>query len=107
VGRAKRHRYDGDRIYINAWVQIIDREVRKAAASTDHNRLDQAQRSREGSVDTKIEVGGEVIELTLYQRAKTVWVASGVFLGRRIEVRGSSQNAVLKHWRRAAENRVA
>jgi hypothetical protein len=40
--------------------------------------------------------------VSVYQKSKSVWVAVGEYMGNRIEVRASSNNSALAHWRRAA-----
>jgi hypothetical protein len=40
--------------------------------------------------------------ITVYQKSKTVWIAVGEYMGRRIEVKGSSASSAAKWWAEAA-----
>jgi hypothetical protein len=40
--------------------------------------------------------------VTVYQKLKTVWVAVGDYMGKRIEVKGRSESSALAQWREAA-----
>lgn len=46
--------------------------------------------------DTKVEVD-------VYQKSKTVWIAVGTYLGHHIEVKGRSASSALNLWRSAAK----
>ncbi|MCA1654338.1 MAG: hypothetical protein ABR588_07030 [Sphingomicrobium sp.] len=39
----------------------------------------------------------------VYQRSKSVWIASGTYLGRTFEVKDRSERAAVGAWRKAAE----
>jgi hypothetical protein len=41
-------------------------------------------------------------EITVHQKSKSVWIAVGEYMGRRIETKGSSESAAVTHWREAA-----
>ncbi len=47
-------------------------------------------------------VWGEPQTVTLYQESKTVWVAFGEYMGKKIDARGSSERWALKRWMDAA-----
>ena len=46
----------------------------------------------------KVRVYGETVEVEAYQRSKTVWLASGDFDGRSIEVKRSSESSAVAAW---------
>ncbi len=41
-------------------------------------------------------------KVDVYQKSKTVWIAVGTYMGKRIEVNGRSENAAITHWQDAA-----
>ena len=45
--------------------------------------------------------------ITIFHPSKTVWVAIGDYMGKRIEVKGSSGNVATKYWIDAARSRGA
>ncbi len=49
-----------------------------------------------------VRVWGREVEVEIYQKSKTVWIASGTYLGHHIEVKGRSANSALNLWRGAA-----
>jgi len=53
-------------------------------------------------LDRSIIIEGKLCTVVAYQRSKTVWIASGDYLGQRIEMRGSSANSAVKRWADAA-----
>ena len=44
-------------------------------------------------------------EVTVYQKSKSVWIAVGEYMGKRIETKDSSEGAAVKRWREAAQYR--
>ena len=51
-----------------------------------------------------VKVSGKVQEVTVWQRAKAVYVASGEYLNRPVEVTGPTGSQALKHWIEAARH---
>ncbi|MEE8197638.1 MAG: hypothetical protein V3T69_10735 [Acidiferrobacterales bacterium] len=41
-------------------------------------------------------------KVDVYQKSKTVWIAVGTYMGKRIEVKGRSANAAITQWQDAA-----
>lgn len=37
-------------------------------------------------------------KVDVYQKSKTVWIAVGTYMGKRIEVKGRSANAAITQW---------
>jgi len=54
-------------------------------------------------IKTDVEVRGETLGIQIYRISKTVWVATGEYLGERIEVRDTSPAAAATGWRHTAE----
>jgi hypothetical protein len=54
-------------------------------------------------IKTDVEVCGEALGIQIYRISKTVWVATGEYLGERIEVRDTSPTAAAIGWRQTAE----
>jgi hypothetical protein len=54
-------------------------------------------------IKTDVEVCGEALGIQIYRISKTVWVATGEYLGERIEVRDTSPAAAAIGWRQTAE----
>lgn len=50
-------------------------------------------------------VWGERYEVTVSKRSKTVWIATGTYMGKTIQVQGRSEGAAVIRWREAAEYR--
>lgn len=44
-------------------------------------------------------------EITVHQKSKSVWVAVGDYMGKRLEVTGRSQTQAINSWRDAARYR--
>jgi hypothetical protein len=42
-------------------------------------------------------------EVAVRQYSKSVWIAAGDYMGKRIEVKNTSRGAAIKRWREAAE----
>lgn len=49
-----------------------------------------------------VEVWGERVEITVYQKSKTVWIATGTYLGKHHEAKSSSAGSAAKLWADAA-----
>ena len=58
-----------------------------------------------GAQDHTVSVWGQEIEIHVYQKSKTVWVATGTYMGEHLEVKGSSRGSALKGWIAAARYR--
>jgi hypothetical protein len=50
-------------------------------------------------------VWGRPQEVSAHQSSKTVWIASGEYMGATIVEKGSSEAAAVMHWRKAAQYR--
>lgn len=50
-------------------------------------------------------VWGKPQEVSAHKKSKTVWIATGEYMGVRIETKGPSENAAVKLWREAAQYR--
>ncbi len=50
----------------------------------------------------RVEVWGKSYTVTTYQKSKTVWIAVGEYMGKRIEVKDRSEATAIKWWREAA-----
>lgn len=46
--------------------------------------------------------GEEPIEITVVQKSKSVWIASGEYMGQRFSVQGRTANLAAAKWRDAA-----
>jgi hypothetical protein len=53
----------------------------------------------------KVQVWGRSCVISVYQRSKSVWIASGDYLGQPIEVKGASASAAVNHWIETARYR--
>lgn len=51
----------------------------------------------------RVQVWSRPYEVTVEQRSKSVWVASGDYEGHRISVTDRTPTSVLKRWREAAQ----
>lgn len=49
--------------------------------------------------------GEEPIEVSITQKSKSVWIARGAYMGKDLEVKGSSSRSALAHWYDAAHYR--
>ena len=49
--------------------------------------------------------GEEPVEITVVQKSKSVWVASGEYMGKSITVQGRSANSAAALWKDAAHYR--
>ena len=52
-----------------------------------------------------VQVWGKPVEVEVYQRSKSVWVAVGIYMGERIEVTDRSRTSALGLWQRTATYR--
>lgn len=55
--------------------------------------------------ETKVEVWGQLVPVSVYQRSKSVWIATGTYLDHHIETKDSSANTALLRWKEAARYR--
>ena len=53
----------------------------------------------------KVAVWGTPVEVEVFQRSRTVWVAVGLVAGERLEVQDRTEGAVLERWQDAARYR--
>ena len=53
----------------------------------------------------EVKVWGRPVEIEIYQKSKSVWVATGSYLNETITVTGRSVGSAMIGWRRAAEYR--
>ena len=53
----------------------------------------------------KVTVWGQPLEVELYQKSKSVWIASGTYMGESLEVKRPTKGAALKGWKDAATYR--
>lgn len=51
----------------------------------------------------EVEVWGKQYTVTLYQKSKSVWIASGEYLGEHRTVQDRSANSAAKRWREWAK----
>jgi hypothetical protein len=49
-----------------------------------------------------VQVWNQPEHVTVYQKSKSVWIAVGVYMGERLEVKGRTESQALSHWREAA-----
>lgn len=49
-----------------------------------------------------VTVGDKYYEVSVSQQSKTVWLATGEFYGKSLDVKGRSATQALAHWRSAA-----
>lgn len=52
-----------------------------------------------------ITVWGREVEVEVYQRSKSVWIAVGSYLGGQLETKSSSSGSALRLWADAAKYR--
>ena len=52
-----------------------------------------------------VQVWGQPYTITVYQKSKSVWVAVGVYMEKRVETKGATEGAAVKRWREAATYR--
>lgn len=56
-------------------------------------------------MDHKVQVWSRQYDVAVYQRSKTVWIASGNYEGQQIETKGRTETQALAAWREAARYR--
>lgn len=56
--------------------------------------------------EDKVKIRGQDAQVSVSQRSKTVWVASGEYMGLQIEVTGTTRTQAISHWRDAARYRT-
>ena len=49
-----------------------------------------------------VEVWGKPHKVTVHQKSKSVWVASGEYMGKHIEVKDRSASTAIAQWKEAA-----
>ena len=52
-----------------------------------------------------VQVWGTSQKVTVYQKSKSVWIATGSYLGENIQTQGRSEMQALASWREAARYR--
>ncbi len=52
----------------------------------------------------RVEVWGRSYTVTTHQKSKSVWIAVGEYMGKRIEVKDRSEATAIKAWRDAARS---
>ena len=53
----------------------------------------------------RVEVWGKSYTVTTHQKSKSVWIAVGEYMGKRIEVKDRSKATAIKRWRVACASR--
>ena len=53
----------------------------------------------------RVTVWGEAITIDVEQRSKSVWIASGEYMGQRIDTKDRTASTAAKRWREAATYR--
>ncbi|WP_167392201.1 hypothetical protein [Mesorhizobium sophorae] len=53
-------------------------------------------------MDTTVEVWGKKVEVSVYQKSKTVWEAVGDYMGESIRTTDRTRSTALKRWKEAA-----
>jgi hypothetical protein len=51
----------------------------------------------------RVKVWSDTVEIEVYKKSKTVWIATGEYLGKRHEVKRSTSGAAAKGWADAAK----
>ena len=51
--------------------------------------------------DHTVEVWGKSYTVITHQKSKSVWIAVGEYMGKRIEVKDRSKGAAIKRWQEA------
>ncbi len=54
--------------------------------------------------DHTVEVWGKPYTVTTYQKTKSVWIASGEYMGEPIQTKGRSKGAAIKRWKERAHS---
>jgi hypothetical protein len=55
------------------------------------------------TVERQVTVWDEKCDVSAYKTSKTVWIAVGDYMGKRIETKNSSANSAIKLWIDAAK----
>ncbi len=55
--------------------------------------------------DHKVSVWGQEIVIHVYQKSKSVWIASGTYMDEHLDVKRSTRGAAIKGWIDAARYR--
>lgn len=55
--------------------------------------------------EVSVLVWGEAVKVSVYQKSKSVWVASGDYMGESITVQNGSSRSAVTLWRSTAEYR--
>ncbi len=50
----------------------------------------------------RVDVWGKSYDITVYQKSKSVWIATGDYMGRLIVVQDRTVSTAIKRWREAA-----
>lgn len=50
----------------------------------------------------RVVVWGKPYEISVYQRSKSVWIATGDYMGQTLEVKGASETTAARRWQEAA-----
>lgn len=56
-------------------------------------------------MERSVTVWGRPCTVSLYQRSRSVWVATGEYMGSHLETQDRSPGAALKRWKEAATTR--
>jgi hypothetical protein len=56
----------------------------------------------EGTIERTVQVWDKTYKVSVQQKSKSVWVATGDYMGKRLECEGSSANSAPSAWRKAA-----
>ena len=54
---------------------------------------------------TVVTISDQPYEITVYQKSRTVWIAVGDYMGKKIERKARSARSAASHWRAAARYR--
>lgn len=52
-----------------------------------------------------VRVWDKQLEITVVQKSKSVWIAVGTYMGKRVEAQGRSEGSAMANWREAARYR--
>ena len=53
-------------------------------------------------MERKVTVWGQSVTVSVYQKSKSVWIASGDYLGKDITTQDRTASTALKRWKEAA-----
>lgn len=56
-------------------------------------------------MDHIIKVWADDVEVSVHQKSRSVWIASGTYLGEHIEAKGRSEINAIANWRETARHR--